>query len=81
MKYRVIKRKITKEVAGVICDKTIVLTGATTSNKFPERLRRIGLFDADTRVIPNFSLITSNYLLSQSLFYIGIALVLRYYLN
>lgn len=40
MKYRVIKRKITKKT-GVICDQTIVLTGTATSIKYPERLRRI----------------------------------------
>ena len=48
MKYRVIKRKITKKETGVICDQTIVLTGAVTSKKYPERLRRIRYFDAKT---------------------------------
>ena len=48
MKYRVIKRKITKKETGVICDQTIVLTGAATSKKYPERLRRIRYFDAET---------------------------------
>ena len=48
MKYRVIKRKITKKETGVICDQTIVLTGTATSKKYPERLRRIRYFDAET---------------------------------
>lgn len=48
MKYRVIKRKITKKETGVICDQTIVLTGAVTSKKYPERLRRIRYYDAKT---------------------------------
>ena len=48
MKYRVIERKITKKETGVICDQTIVLTGTATSKKYPERLRRIRYFDAET---------------------------------
>jgi hypothetical protein len=48
MKYRVIKRKTTKKETGVICDQTIVLTGAVTSKKYPERLRRIRYYDAKT---------------------------------
>jgi hypothetical protein len=48
MQYRVIKRKMTKKETGVICDQTIVLTGAATSKKYPERLRRIRYFDAET---------------------------------
>ena len=48
MKYRVIKRKTTKKETGVICDQTIVLTGAATSKKYPGCLRRIRYFDAET---------------------------------
>lgn len=48
MKYRVINRKFTKKETGVSCDQTIVLTGAETSKKYPERLRRIRYFDAET---------------------------------
>lgn len=48
MKYRVIKRKTIKKETGVICDQTIVLTGAVTSKKYPERLRRIRYYDAKT---------------------------------
>jgi IS4 transposase len=48
MKYRVIKRKMIKKETGVICDQTIVLTGAATSKKYPEQLRRIRYFDAET---------------------------------
>jgi Transposase DDE domain/Domain of unknown function (DUF4372) len=62
MKYRVIKRKITKNETGVICDQTIVLTGVATSKKYPERLRRIRYFDAETRNILIF--LTNNFKLS-----------------
>lgn len=48
MKYRVIGRKITDKEQGVICDQTIVLTDKLTSKKYPERLRRIRYFDAET---------------------------------
>ena len=62
MKYRVIKRKITKKEIGVICDQTIVLTGAITSKKYPERLRRIQYFDAETENTLIF--LTNNFKLS-----------------
>jgi len=62
MKYRVINRKITKKETGVICDQTIVLTGPATSKKYPERLRRIRYFDAETGKTLIF--LTNNFKLS-----------------
>jgi len=48
MKYRVLDRGITAKDKGVLCDQTIVLTGTITSKKYPECLRRIRYFDAET---------------------------------
>jgi len=62
MKYRVIKRKIAKKETGVICDQTIILTGAATSKKYPEKLRRIRYYDAETGNILIF--LTNNFKLS-----------------
>ena len=62
MKYRVVKRRKTKKETGVICDQTIVLTGAATSKKYPEKLRRIRYFDAETGNILIF--LTNNFKLS-----------------
>ena len=62
MKYRVIKRKITKKETGVICDQTIVLTGTETSKKYPEQLRRIRYFDAETG--NNLVFLTNNFKLA-----------------
>jgi len=62
MKYRVIERKIIKKETGVICDQTIVLTGTATSKKYPERLRRIRYFDAETGKTLIF--LTNNFKLS-----------------
>lgn len=48
MKYRVLDRGVTAKEKGVICDQTIMLTGVLTSKKYPECLRRIRYFDAET---------------------------------
>lgn len=48
MKYRVLDRGKTAKEKGVICDQTIVLTNTTTSQNYPECLRRIRYFDAET---------------------------------
>ena len=48
MKYRVLDRGITAKDKGVLCDQTIVLTGILTSQHYPECLRRIRYFDAET---------------------------------
>lgn len=62
MKYRVIDRGITDRKKGVICDQTIILTGTLTSQKYPDCLRRIGYFDAETRKTLIF--LTNNFKLS-----------------
>jgi IS4 transposase len=62
MKYRVIDRGITDKEKGIICDQTIVLTGTVTSKKYPECLRRIRYFDAETGNILIF--LTNNFKLS-----------------
>ncbi|MFH1160669.1 MAG: IS4 family transposase [bacterium] len=48
MKYRVLDRGVTAKEKGVLCDQTIVLTHPTTFNHYPESLRRIRYFDAET---------------------------------
>jgi hypothetical protein len=48
MKYRVLDRGITAKEKGVLCDQTIVLTNPTTLKHYPESLRRIRYFDAET---------------------------------
>jgi len=48
MKYRVLDRGVTAKEKGVLCDQTIVLTNPKTFNHYPESLRRIRYFDAET---------------------------------
>jgi len=48
MKYRVLDRGVTAKEKEVLCDQTIVLTNPTTFNYYPESLRRIRYFDAET---------------------------------
>jgi hypothetical protein len=48
MKYRVLDRGLTEKEKGVLCDQTIVLTNPATFNSYPESLRRIRYFDAET---------------------------------
>jgi len=48
LKYRVLDRAITAKEKGVLCDQTIVLTGAETSKSYPEKLRRIRYKDDET---------------------------------
>jgi IS4 transposase len=62
MKYRVLDRGITAKEKGVICDQTIVFTGILTSQHYPESLRRIRYFDAETG--KNLVFLTNNFKLS-----------------
>ncbi len=62
MKYRVLKRGKVEKDKGVICDQTIEFTGALTSKKYPDRLRRIRYYDAETR--NTFVFLTNNFKLS-----------------
>ena len=48
MKYRVLDRGIPDKEKGIICDQTIILTNPLTSHKYPDCLRRIRYFDAET---------------------------------
>lgn len=59
MQFKVIKREKTDKINGVICDQTIVLTGPLTSTKYPDKLRRIRYFDAETG--NTFVFITNNF--------------------
>lgn len=62
MKYSVIASRKTDKKKGVICDQTIVLTGPTTSKKYPKRLRRIRYFDSETG--NTFVFLTNNFKLA-----------------
>ena len=45
--------------SGLICDQTIVLTGINFSKEYPDKLRRIKYFDADTQ--KRFVFLTNNF--------------------
>lgn len=59
---RIFSKKIDKST-GVLCDQIIVLTGIKTSKKYPEKLRRIKFFDAETN--KTFVFLTNNLFLSS----------------
>jgi len=46
---------------GTVCDQTIRLTGVKSSEGYPDKLRRIKFFDADTERV--FVFLTNNFLL------------------
>jgi Transposase DDE domain/Domain of unknown function (DUF4372) len=62
MKYKVIERFLTDKTKGVLCDQTIVLTDPITTKKYPECLRRIRYYDAETA--NTFVFLTNNFKLS-----------------
>jgi putative transposase len=62
MKYRVVERGKADKNKGVICDQTIEFTGSLTSKKYPELLRRIRYYDAETG--NTFVFLTNNFKLS-----------------
>ena len=62
MKYKVIERFLTDKTRGVLCDQNIVLTDPITKNKYPECLRRIRYYDAETA--NTFVFLTNNFKLS-----------------
>lgn len=62
MKYRVVGRGKSDKNKGVICDQTIEFTGTLTAKKYPERLRRIRYYDAETG--NTFVFLTNNFKLS-----------------
>lgn len=61
-KYRVIERREVLKKKGLICDQTIVLTGAQTLKKCPIQLRRIGYRDQVTG--KHYVFLTNNFKLS-----------------
>jgi hypothetical protein len=63
MKYKVTNRKIVDKRSGVICDQTIELKGIKTSQKYPDKLRRIRYFDKETGNVLIF--ITNNFKISS----------------
>ena len=63
MKYKVINRKTVDKSSGVICDQTIELKGIKTSQKYPDKLRRIRYFDKETGNVLIF--ITNNFKISS----------------
>ncbi|MFZ4523556.1 MAG: IS4 family transposase [Bacteroidales bacterium] len=62
MKYRVLDRGIPDKEKGVLCDQTIEFTGPLTSKKYPDNLRRIRYFDAESG--NTFVFLTNNFKLS-----------------
>jgi hypothetical protein len=62
MKYKVIERVLTDKTKGVLCDQTIVLTDPITNKRYPECLRRIRYYDAETA--NTFVFLTNNFKLS-----------------
>jgi hypothetical protein len=62
MKYRVLDRGIPDKDKGVLCDQTIEFTGPATSKKYPDNLRRIRYYDAESG--NTFVFITNNFKLS-----------------
>jgi hypothetical protein len=62
MKYRVVERGNADKNKGVLCDQTIEFTGTLTCKKYPEHLRRIRYYDAETG--NTFVFLTNNFKLS-----------------
>jgi Transposase DDE domain/Domain of unknown function (DUF4372) len=62
MKYRVLDRGLPDKEKGVLCDQTIGFTGSLTSKKYPDNLRRIRYFDAESG--NTFVFLTNNFKLS-----------------
>ena len=51
------------KTTGVRCDKTVMLTGVTTSNDYPQPLRRIKYYDEKTG--KKFNVLTSNFAIAS----------------
>jgi hypothetical protein len=62
MKYKVLDRGIPDKQKGVLCDQTIEFTGPSTLKKYPDNLRRIRYFDAESG--NTFVFLTNNFKLS-----------------
>jgi hypothetical protein len=62
MKYKVIDQRITDKEQGMMCDQTVLLTGIETSEKYPERIRRLMYYDTEEEKMLVF--LTNNFKLS-----------------
>jgi len=62
MKYRVLNRGLPAKEKGVLCDQAIEFTGALTSKRYPDNLRRIRYFDVESG--NTFVFLTNNFKLS-----------------
>lgn len=49
MDYKVITRKKVDRTTGVVCDQIIELSGISSSQKYPQKLRRVRYFDKETK--------------------------------
>ena len=58
--HRIYSHSVDKSI-GLKCDQTIVLTGAKTAKNYPDKLRRVRYFDADTN--KDLVFLTNNFLL------------------
>ena len=61
LKFRRLYSHPVEKATGLRCDQTIVLTGVNTSDHYPEKLRRIRYFDAETSKTLTF--LTNNFVL------------------
>lgn len=61
LKFRRIYSHPVERDSGVICDQTIMLTGQKTSKEYPEKLRRVKYYDAETD--KTFVFLTNNFIL------------------
>jgi hypothetical protein len=59
MKFKRIASRVADKGVGIICDQDILLTGFYTSQKYPERLRRIKYHDAEFNI--TFVFLTNNF--------------------
>jgi hypothetical protein len=62
LKYKVLNSGDPDNVNGILSDQAIVLTGLNTAQKYPDSLRRIKFYDADTKKV--FVFLTNNFRLS-----------------
>ena len=61
LKFRRLYSHPVDKATGLRCDQTIVLTGVNTSDDYPEKLRRIRYFDAETS--KKLTFLTNNFVL------------------
>ena len=59
MKFKRLGSRVSDKSAGIICDQDILLTGFYTSQKYPERLRRIKYHDSEFNI--TFVFLTNNF--------------------